>query len=164
MKGSGGNVPPLWGISTINLKVSIPVRPVQSADTSKWETSSACGIIWSIFLPSSPIFLPRSPRMFYYGTVFPNIHGSCSHNRCQMSFEAVMAEVSPVSLQQCGKDIYYSIILESSGNIWVPEWSESYFIIAQQALTAPTPCDLLMCLERAATPLWSSTRDFSPLS
>lgn len=37
MKGSGVNVPPLCGIAIVNLKVSIPVSPVHSADTLKWK-------------------------------------------------------------------------------------------------------------------------------
>lgn len=52
--------------------------------------------------------------MFYYGTVFPNLHCSCHLNRRQMSLEAGMAEMSPVPSQRCEKDFYDYITLESS--------------------------------------------------
>lgn len=67
MKGSGVNAPPLCGISIINLKVSIPVSPVHSADTLKWEARSAS---WYHVVH----FLTQESQNVLLWHNFPNLH------------------------------------------------------------------------------------------
>lgn len=107
--------------------------------------------------------------MFYHGTIFPNLHWSCNLNRCQMPFEAVMAEVSCIltmvwegflCLYNSGKHLKCLGTVEMVRVIS----SQSCDAEAQWALTVPTPWDLLVCLERAVTHLWPSTRAFCSLS
>lgn len=71
--------------------------------------------------------------------------------------------MSPASLQWREKDFYYYLIMESSRNIWVSECQSRFTVELWCTRCAHTLASAGVFRE-GFTHLWSSTRDFSPLS